>query len=191
MRVIRVADQIATPWKNGQGVTREIAAHPPGAGLADFDWRVSIAKVDASGPFSHFPDMDRRLGILEGVLALKIDGGAAIKLCPNAGAIAFPGDVPVHAEVLEGPVTDLNVMSRRGRYQTTMTRLRIEAAATIAVSKRTMIVLQSGAAALTFKGQGQGLQAQDAACFESQAAARVLVEPSEPTSLFVIEIAGR
>ncbi|WP_210147850.1 HutD family protein [Aromatoleum petrolei] len=30
-------------WKNGGGVTLEVALQPAGAGLTDFDWRVSSA----------------------------------------------------------------------------------------------------------------------------------------------------
>ncbi|MBN3819399.1 HutD family protein, partial [Paraburkholderia sp. Se-20369] len=31
--MMRAADLVASPWKNGGGVTREIAAFPPGAAL--------------------------------------------------------------------------------------------------------------------------------------------------------------
>ncbi len=37
------------PWKNGGGVTTEICVSPPSGA---FDWRVSIATVNADGPFS-------------------------------------------------------------------------------------------------------------------------------------------
>ncbi|EGD04024.1 hypothetical protein B1M_13530, partial [Burkholderia sp. TJI49] len=50
----RAADLVASPWKNGGGVTREIAAFPPGAALDAFAWRVSVADVGAAGPFSRF-----------------------------------------------------------------------------------------------------------------------------------------
>ncbi|MEC4600651.1 HutD family protein, partial [Burkholderia vietnamiensis] len=51
---IRGAALVASPWKNGGGVTREIAAYPPGAALDAFAWRVSVADVGAGGPFSRF-----------------------------------------------------------------------------------------------------------------------------------------
>ena len=47
-RILRVAGQVETPWKNGGGVTAKIAAAPPGAGLDAFDWRISRATVAAS-----------------------------------------------------------------------------------------------------------------------------------------------
>ena len=42
------------PWKNGLGVTREMAVFPSGANLerGDFLWRLSSADVGTSGPFS-------------------------------------------------------------------------------------------------------------------------------------------
>ena len=51
----------ATPWKNGGGTTQEIAGWPAGAGLDAFGWRVSIACIAASGPFSVFAGIDRSI----------------------------------------------------------------------------------------------------------------------------------
>jgi environmental stress-induced protein Ves len=44
MRVLRAADRIAMPWKNGGGVTREVSAYPPGADMDSFEWRISLAR---------------------------------------------------------------------------------------------------------------------------------------------------
>ena len=60
------AELHATPWKNGGGTTRQVACWPPGAGSDDFDWRVSIATIAASGPFSTFPGIDRTIMLLDG-----------------------------------------------------------------------------------------------------------------------------
>ena len=43
--LLAAKDRIAQPWKNGGGVTREIAVEPPGAGFDSFGWRVSTAVV--------------------------------------------------------------------------------------------------------------------------------------------------
>ena len=66
MQVLRAENYRRMPWKNGGGETTEIAVFPAGAGLDDFDWRVSMARVESSGPFSVFPGIDRTLAILEG-----------------------------------------------------------------------------------------------------------------------------
>ena len=52
------------PWKNGAGLTREIAFG--GASAADFDWRLSVAEVVRDAPFSAFPGIDRCITLLRG-----------------------------------------------------------------------------------------------------------------------------
>jgi environmental stress-induced protein Ves len=34
-------------WKNGRGVTRELVSAPAGRASGLFDWRISVAAVDA------------------------------------------------------------------------------------------------------------------------------------------------
>ncbi len=111
--------RVPQPWKNGVGVTREIAVSPPGASMTDFDWRISMATVDAAGPFSAFAGIDRHLTVVEGYLHLTVDGYAQ-PLQAGQG-LAFAGDVPAEGEPRGGPVTDLNVMTRRGRFMATVT----------------------------------------------------------------------
>jgi len=105
------------PWKNGGGVTRDVAVFPHGADTTTFDWRISIAEVDAAGPFSRFDGIDRILTVLDGRLELHFaEGGDAIGLGPGE-TFAFPGDVAVDGRPLGGPVRDLNVMVRRGLWR--------------------------------------------------------------------------
>jgi environmental stress-induced protein Ves len=106
-----------TPWKNGGGTTREIASWPPGAGLDAFDWRVSIATIAASGPFSVFGGVDRTIMLLdgEGVRLHAADGSIAHRLDRPHQPFAFRGDVPIDCTVLGGASSDFNVMSRRAK----------------------------------------------------------------------------
>jgi uncharacterized protein len=114
MRHLRAKSYRRQPWKNGGGETIEIAVSPAGAGIDDFDWRVSMARVEADGPFSAFPDIDRTLTILEGEgIELIFEGQAPVRI--QGEPHAFPGDVATQAKLLDGPITDLNVMTRRGR----------------------------------------------------------------------------
>ena len=113
-------DRPVTPWKNGKGVTSEIAISPPDANIADFDWRVSIANVCDGGSFSNFPDIDRQLVVLDGTILLDIGGEPTITLVPGSDPIAFPGDVPCCANIPDGAAKDLNVMTRRGRFSSHM-----------------------------------------------------------------------
>ncbi len=122
LEVLRAAQRTPVPWKNGGGLTREVAVHSRGSDLTGFDWRVSIAEICAPGPFSLFPGIERRMTVVSGRLSLAIDGRPAVTLTPESDAVDFPGDVPVFAEPLGAPVTDLNVMTRRSRCAARLTR---------------------------------------------------------------------
>lgn len=124
MRILRAADYRVMPWKNGGGTTTEIMVSPDGAGLDDFDWRVSMARVEGSGPFSSFAGIDRTLSVLEGAgITLDVAGLAPVHLTRVSSPFSFPADVPTSAELLAGAITDLNVMSRRGRIRHTVQRI--------------------------------------------------------------------
>ena len=110
-----------TPWKNGGGVTREIAASGD-----PFDWRVSIAHVDADGPFSIFENVDRIIVLLEGTgLHLKaLDGSLDHELSEALQPFSFAGELPLTATMLGGPSVDFNVMTRRGWGQASVNIVR-------------------------------------------------------------------
>jgi uncharacterized protein len=115
MRIIPASAYRRMPWKNGGGETIEIAVSPEGSSLDAFDWRLSMARVGVPGPFSLFPNVDRTLALLDGpALVLRYDGRTET-LTPESEPHSFPADVPTEAELPEGGITDLNVMSRRGR----------------------------------------------------------------------------
>ena len=118
MRAFDIAAIAATPWKNGGGSTREIACWPPGAGLDDFGWRVSIATIAAPGPFSVFPGVDRSIMLLDGagVRLVSADGKVDHRLDAAHVPFAFDGAAEVDCRVIDGPTTDFNVMTRRGRF---------------------------------------------------------------------------
>ena len=105
------------PWKNGGGVTRELAIAPAGTGLDDFDWRISCAQVASGGPFSPFPGIDRSLAVLAGAgLRLDFAGADPLTLDEACAPLAFRGEQAVNAELLGGAVSDFNVMTRRTRW---------------------------------------------------------------------------
>jgi environmental stress-induced protein Ves len=113
-------DQLhVTPWKNGGGSTREIACWPPGAGLSDFGWRVSIATIAASGPFSVFQGIDRHIMLLEGdgVRLQSSEGHIDHLLDRPHTPFAFSGDATIGCTLLGGASSDFNVMTRRGQWR--------------------------------------------------------------------------
>lgn len=123
MKVLRASDHKRMPWKNGGGETVEIAVFPAGASVEDFDWRVSMATIASDGPFSTFPDVDRTLSILSGGgIELTIDGSRPVTLDLRSEPYPFPADRPAAAKLLNGETTDLNVMTRRGRFSHRVSR---------------------------------------------------------------------
>ena len=122
-RLLRNAGHRRMPWKNGGGETVEVIVHPQGADFTDFGWRVSMATVAADGPFSVFPGIDRTLALLSGEgMALSVEGLGERLLTPASAPLAFPADAPTAARLTGGPVTDLNVMTRRGVFRHTLAR---------------------------------------------------------------------
>jgi uncharacterized protein len=105
------------PWKNGAGLTREIAFG--GASAAEFDWRLSVAEVERDAPFSTFSGIDRGVTLLRGAgMRLRaLDGSVDHALTTPLAPFAFSGDVALLATLADGASTDFNVMTRRGRWR--------------------------------------------------------------------------
>ena len=151
LQLLSAAERHAVPWKNRGGVTAQIAAHPAGAGLEDFDWRISCAQVDSAGPFSRFSGIDRIIVILQGELSLGVEGREAVVLTPESAPWSFPGDALTSAGPLAGTVHDLNVMTRRGRCSARVQRCLVEQRAKFDFTAPTTVVL--AAAPLVLKAQ--------------------------------------
>jgi uncharacterized protein len=117
MNILRADNHKRMPWKNGRGETVEIAVFPQGATVDTFDWRVSMATVAEDGAFSIFPGIDRTLSILEGHgMELTIEGREEVLLTQASAPYPFPADATTTARLTDGTITDLNVMTRRGRF---------------------------------------------------------------------------
>ena len=113
MKVTRRHEAKAVPWKNGGGITHELAVFPEGADFGTFQWRLSVAEVSAEGMFSAFPGVDRSLTLLQGD-GMTLDlGEGAVTLTPGSPPLAFPGEARVVSRLPGGPVLDFNVMTRR------------------------------------------------------------------------------
>ena len=108
--VARFVDLIPIPWRNGGGITREVAALEDPVGFA---WRISIADVAQSGAFSAFHGIDRVLVLCRGTgMVVDVDGE------PHRlglfDSVHFSGDAVTSATLPYGPTVDLNVMTSRG-----------------------------------------------------------------------------
>ncbi|MEO4000256.1 HutD family protein [Mesorhizobium sp. CAU 1732] len=142
MRMLHAAGHRRMPWKNGGGETTEIAVSPEGASIDDFDWRVSMARVERDGPFSVFPGVDRTLAILEGQgIMLDVEGRGTLTLTRASEPATFPADAPTSCALIAGPILDLNVMSRRDRVSHTVDILAVSAPMKFLAGARDTLVL--------------------------------------------------
>ena len=116
----RIAPQA---WKNGAGITREIAVGRVGAGASNFDWRISLAEVERDAPFSAFPGIDRCIVLLRGAgMRLRSDNGELDHRLDQALVpFHFSGDTPLSATLVDGASSDFNVMTRRGAWTAEVT----------------------------------------------------------------------
>lgn len=110
------SDARRVPWKNGRGVTEELAIGPAGATFeaGDFAWRVSRAAIVEAGPFSAFPGIDRVLVVTEGAGLVLVHGRGPPTTLRSLVAHRFRGDDATTATLRAGPVRDFNVLTRRG-----------------------------------------------------------------------------
>jgi uncharacterized protein len=119
MRVIRPDAFVTMPWKNGGGITHEIAREMEGERIL---WRLSMAEVASDGPFSSFPGLTRILTVIRGAgLVLRTPEG--VITAEPMHPVRFSGDLPVECTRIAGDVTDLNVIFDGARIDARVTRL--------------------------------------------------------------------
>lgn len=109
-------------WRNGGGVTRELLAWPA---AAHWQLRLSVADVQAAGPFSRFDGIERWFAVLEGDgVVLRIAGQSHTVRAGDA-PLRFDGGAAVDCALLAGPTRDFNLMAPPGRAR--MQRVKREA----------------------------------------------------------------
>ena len=109
IKIIRRSSFTAKPWKNGGGITHEAIREPP-TGDA-FLWRVSVAQIDSSGPFSDFAGYLRKMVLLRGRgISLEFGNGERCALRSVGDCVEFDGAMSARCELLDGPCVDFNLM---------------------------------------------------------------------------------
>jgi environmental stress-induced protein Ves len=121
--LIRPEEYRVMRWRNGQGTTTEIAVVPAAADR--FRWRLSIADVASSGPFSDFSGYDRVIAVASGAgMRLAVAGREPVVLTQESEPYAFPGDAATECTLLEGPIRDFNLMIDRATTRGMVAALR-------------------------------------------------------------------
>jgi environmental stress-induced protein Ves len=125
MNAVLLADCPFVPWRNGGGRTRELLAWPS---AQDWQVRVSVAEIEADGPFSAFPGIERAFAVLDGAgVVLSLPGGD-VRLGPFDDAVRFDGVAAPMCRLLDGPTRDLNLMVRTAFGRAQMQRRAIASA---------------------------------------------------------------
>ncbi|MES2357480.1 MAG: HutD family protein [Gemmatimonadota bacterium] len=189
MRILKSNEYRRMPWRNGRGETAEVAISPTGATLEDFDWRVSMARIEGDGPFSIFPQTDRTLAVLRGDgLRLSIAGSSPIDQTFNSEPLSFPGDVAVSATLLGAAVTDLNVMTRRERSRHSMRRLRIAGSVEVPLeAPLALLICAEGSLQIEMNAETTTLMALDSLLVE-EGPATLRISSDASALAYLIEI---
>jgi len=104
---IRLTDCPAAAWRNGGGTTRELVAWPADD---NWRWRMSVASIEANGPFSRYDGITRWLAVLSGA-GVRLDiNGEPQTLTPHGAPIRFDGAAATVCELINGPTQDFNLM---------------------------------------------------------------------------------
>jgi environmental stress-induced protein Ves len=107
--VVHLEDTPPIPWRNGGGITHELAA-PPDA--TNWTWRASVAEVSSDGPFSRFEGIQRWFCVISGAgvrLGLR---GITQTLTTQSEPFAFDGAAAPECWLVNGPTQDFNLMTR-------------------------------------------------------------------------------
>ncbi|MEP6826889.1 MAG: HutD family protein [Aestuariivirga sp.] len=118
-RIVRKANFTTSKWKNGGGITHEIARSD-----ADvvFGWRLSVAEVASDGPFSLFPGHQRILTVVEGKGMRLVSANAAYHV-GHLVPIRFSGDEHIVGKLIDGPCRDFNLIYDPKRFSAEVTVL--------------------------------------------------------------------
>jgi environmental stress-induced protein Ves len=154
MNRVELNDCPPQPWRNGGGLTRELLAWPA---AADWQLRVSVARIERSGPFSAFPGVQRCFAVLQGAgVRLHLPSGPCV-LTPADEAVCFDGAAAPGCDLVDGPTEDLNLMAARAAGRPRLQRA--AAGSSIEAPARWRGLFATTAAQLTAGGQTEAVPA--------------------------------
>jgi len=108
---MRADDVTPQAWRNGGGRTRELLVWPS---PADWQLRVSVADIEADGPFSAFPGVQRWFAVIEGAGVLLEFADGERRVVPGDAPLSFDGAAAPQCHLIAGPTRDLNLMLAHG-----------------------------------------------------------------------------
>ena len=109
----RFAELVPVAWRNGGGVTREVARQ---ASVDSPGWRVSMAELERPGPFSVMAGLKRHFTVVGTHPVTLILPDQRTKLVPRQ-SVVFDGDTAVECLLPEGASRALNLMYNPLQWQ--------------------------------------------------------------------------
>ena len=111
------------------------------------------------------------------------------KPVPDSAPIAFPGDVPTTARLIDGPVSDLNVMTRLGRFQSRMQRFTVKGSLVVPTRAATAVLVALANLSVAHHGKKFSLSQYDALMWDATECTdlHIMVPTAE---VYLIEIAS-
>ncbi|MGC1443158.1 MAG: HutD family protein [Burkholderiaceae bacterium] len=106
MKLLHQSELASSPWRNGGGVTREVA-------VADHDgqmvWRLSLATVSSDGAFSRFDGYRRILTVVRGA-GMRLHMPDRVLRAEPGVPVGFSGAEPVDGSLVGEEVQNLNLI---------------------------------------------------------------------------------
>lgn len=113
--IIRAGELRPVPWRNGQGITRDVVTHTgPGGALL---WQVSIAELTRDADFSYFPECDRVFTPVSGGLVELSFRDGPFQPCALLRPVPFAGEWPARCRLAGPPARAFNVIADRRAYR--------------------------------------------------------------------------
>ena len=131
-------------WKNGGGMSTELLAEPNDAG--GFLWRLSIAEVSQSGPYSDFTGYERTITLLDGAgFTLAFDprgsnGAPAKRIVRPLKTYSFDGGWPTECTLVDGPIRHFNLIAARSGGPARMSVLELDGGSSFLPASATTVV---------------------------------------------------
>lgn len=183
-----IPDYLRQPWKNGGGVTEELAiAVHDGAWL----WRLSLAEVNASGSFSNFAGYRRTIMVVSGRgMVLEFDQAPDARIDAPYHPHTFEGDWNTRCRLIDGPVKDLNLIWDREQADTRLEVLSLTPIDTVrALSGSSAIIYGlTGSAEIDVSGQRVTLKQADTLQIDDADGVAMCIIRAQQCKVTVIEI---
>jgi uncharacterized protein len=117
MTLLTPAHYRAIPWKNGGGISTDIATDSATGGEV---WRFGRTPIPVAGPFSDYTGYDRVQVVIKG-RGLVLDGPQGeIDLRTPFTLVRYRGELPLVSRLEAGPVEVVNLIGQRAKVSVDM-----------------------------------------------------------------------